>query len=54
MTRLEPARGLAARGEMPGAHAHLAEAIVALRGPRTTPGGRGARARHGPGLELSG
>ena len=34
MTRLEPARGLAARGEMPGAYAHLAEAIAALRAAR--------------------
>jgi len=34
MTRLEPARGLAARGEMPGGYAHLAEAIAALRAAR--------------------
>ena len=34
MTRLELPRGLAARGEMPGAQAHLAEAIAALHAAR--------------------
>ena len=34
MTRLELVRGLAARGDTPGAQAHLAEAIAALHAAR--------------------
>ena len=54
MTRLEPARGLAARGEMPGGYAHLAEAIAALRAARVPRRVAEARARHALGSSYLG